>query len=319
MAAENAPPIELLNMPNELLYQIAENIERDCDLNSFLQTCRELHELLNPQLYRRHAKSSNHPAIWWALDKGNVETVKLALDYGSNVDYVRQVSMFIKEILFQGGIFPRDMEYARRNLERRGRTMEIIGLIFEHCVRADAYANKHRHTTIESAVMGNDTDSAKFLLENGERIPAVGSVYGNLAHTLIQWPGERVNLSMLDLLFKHGLHANVKNASGMTALHMLVEQRTKQGLEDVARMLLRYGTDIDARANNGKTALEVSVEGGSDTIGEHRPYYYNEEVVRLLLENGADTSRIALPESGPLRDLVDKIFKETGRTFEFRT
>ncbi len=72
--------------------------------------------------------------------------------------------------------------------------------------------------------------------------------------------------------------ARARTPDGMTALHFAA----RAGHIDVAKVLLRYQSDVNARDNRGSTALMEACHGG--------PWKFEpaEEIIQLLLDNDAE-------------------------------
>ena len=81
------------------------------------------------------------------------------------------------------------------------------------------------------------------------------------------------------LLLEHGADVNAKDKSGNTALMFAAgqeEQYIKIENDKVVRLLLEHGAEVDAKNESGETALMVAASNGY------------EKTVTLLLEHGAD-------------------------------
>ena len=85
---------------------------------------------------------------------------------------------------------------------------------------------------------------------------------------------------ILELLLRFGANVNIRDGSGKTAMHILISQWTKDGLEDTRwpyfdLLISHPATDINAQDNDEITPLELAVR--KDLIN----------VVRKLLQAGA--------------------------------
>ena len=74
------------------------------------------------------------------------------------------------------------------------------------------------------------------------------------------------------MLLKMGADVNARDEDGKTALH----NASQSGYTEIVRLLLDNGADVNAKDNYGRTALHNASESGYT------------EIVRLLLNNGAD-------------------------------
>lgn len=77
--------MELLDLPNELILELG-NLAEPPALCALAATCRRLHSLLNPLLYRRNAQERDSSALIWAAENGRVGTVNFCLSNGADVN-----------------------------------------------------------------------------------------------------------------------------------------------------------------------------------------------------------------------------------------
>lgn len=75
----------LLQLPPELHLQIARCLKTTRDINSLSQANKKIHALLSQYLYMRDAHGSN-TALFWGAQRGNVDTVRICLRMGANVE-----------------------------------------------------------------------------------------------------------------------------------------------------------------------------------------------------------------------------------------
>ncbi|EEP82044.1 predicted protein [Uncinocarpus reesii 1704] len=307
---------ELAGMPNELLYHIAENVEDNKDLNSLVQTCRDFYDLLNPELYRRDARLSGASALWWAAERGSVETAKKAVEAGADVNSVRTIGLRHKETLLLSTVIARARAKLMNNAAKRDAVFTILEMLLENGVNVNYMEEETGFNPIESAVIDEDYEVVKLLLEHGAQIPADISGHGSFAHILIQWPGRAPSFELLELLLTHGLDANARNQSGSTALHLIAERQFKEGLEPVLALLLRHGADIHAKNGQNRTALELAMEEATFVAAQGRTKF-DARVLKLFLESGADTSTVMRPRLQVVREAFEEVEKKLGRTFSF--
>lgn len=77
--------MEFLDLPNELILASGDLAEPRA-LSALASTCRRLHSLLNPLLYRRNAQEQHSSALIWAAENGRVDTVNLCLSHGADIN-----------------------------------------------------------------------------------------------------------------------------------------------------------------------------------------------------------------------------------------
>ncbi|KAI0022126.1 ankyrin repeat-containing domain protein [Xylariomycetidae sp. FL0641] len=76
----------LLNLPVILVLMVVESVPDLSDLASLTLTCRDLHRLANPQLYKTAAQTEPGRLLCWAVVAGQDRTLQLALAAGANPD-----------------------------------------------------------------------------------------------------------------------------------------------------------------------------------------------------------------------------------------
>lgn len=77
------------------------------------------------------------------------------------------------------------------------------------------------------------------------------------------------------ILIKHGALVNAKAKDGATPLHYASLKGRKPGHIEVAQILVDNGADVNARASNGATPLSMAMKR------------QNTEIIRILRSNGA--------------------------------
>lgn len=77
--------MEFLDLPNELILASGDLAEPPA-LSALASTCRRLHSLLNPLLYRRNAREQRSSALIWAAENGRVDTVNLCLSHEADIN-----------------------------------------------------------------------------------------------------------------------------------------------------------------------------------------------------------------------------------------
>ncbi|RHZ47893.1 ankyrin repeat domain-containing protein [Aspergillus thermomutatus] len=74
--------MSLLNLPLELLYEIASYLESDRDLNALVRTCSPLYTVFNFELYRRDTNRDQDRALFWAIQHDRPKTLWKSLEAG---------------------------------------------------------------------------------------------------------------------------------------------------------------------------------------------------------------------------------------------
>lgn len=171
-----------------------------------------------------------------------------------------------------------DIITALRIAASLGHTM-LLGLLLSMKAYPDTEAHDST-TALHIALRKGDTLSTRLLLGYGAD-PNAKDNYGNtgLHHVKIDHSG------LVDLLLKHGANINLQNNMGETAVHLAVHNYAIGRLQT----LLKHGADANIKNDRGDTAVHIAVRIGVENNGSNGATYNDqEEIVRLLLEAGAD-------------------------------
>jgi ankyrin repeat protein len=150
----------------------------------------------------------------------------------------------------------------------------IIRLPMWHARVAGSLLQKHAHakagdSALHLASQRGDSEVVRLLIGNGANVNAWGGRYWTSLYAASVFGHQEVVLS------SNGAHANARGPDG-TALQVALIS----GYEEVVRMLLANGADINARGHSFGTVLyEASLTG-------------NQKMVHFLLEKGADINMV---------------------------
>lgn len=133
-----------------------------------------------------------------------------------------------------------------------------------------------KHTSLHLAVNKNFPSVVKTLIEQGANIEARDANLWTPLHHAVQMNF----LKVVEVLLEHGADPNALSINNWTTLHQtgnrINEAKSPAEIVPVAELLLTHGVDIDARAAQGITALQLSIWARRD------------ELTELLLAYGAD-------------------------------
>lgn len=191
-------------------------------------------------------------------------------------------------------------------------TMEVFNLL----VKAGADVNERNQTGSTPLHYVQDALAARLLIDAGADVNAVNKRGETLLHltgdrATVQYLVEEANASLnldntqdppllmrlrqggadiaeqIQMFLDHGADPNVVDASGHTALHIVVQQSRRRGdkREDarvpLLRRFLQAGLDVNARDKDGRTALHL-LEFGTDETQD------NAELLSAMQSSGAD-------------------------------
>lgn len=75
-----------LSLPNEIIVEIVEELERERDICSLMRVNRRLYDLFDDYLYRYNIKYRRSYALFWAAKHGRESTARKMLHLGANVN-----------------------------------------------------------------------------------------------------------------------------------------------------------------------------------------------------------------------------------------
>ena len=159
-------------------------------------------------------------------------------------------------------------------------TLKVCQLLLKYSIRPDSF-------DLFTAIDRNRQDSAiEFLLENG------AAPNGEILLLALERQRKGLAIQFIeagsDVNFQYPLEKNY--ADGMAPLLYAV----KWGYDDIARLLIEKGADINIQAVNGDTALSIALKNNNDALYEY------------LLENGAaEPVAGAPPQNSGIADILD--------------
>jgi len=159
------------------------------------------------------------------------------------------------------------------------------------------------------AINEKDIDAIKIFIEHDFDINVLGN-HGKTALIIVSYKGD-ADYEIAKLLIDAGANLNIQDNHSNTAL-MLVLGDFNNSKNDIILLLLNAGADVNIRSNNGTTALIMAsrnrnteivkflLEGGladlthkgdgNTAFGWALGKINNNEVIRLLLDAGADSN-----------------------------
>lgn len=239
----------LLSLPNELLLQIAENLNA-AHTYTFLRTNRRICSLLAPLLLNFALREDRHcvTALYLAATNRNVKMIRLLLEKGTNI------------------------RITDRDEIRRGVTTDnvdkLLKLLLEQGPHSIIQDRSRGGTALHWAADYGHESMARLLLERGMTITAEDP----FGRTALQWAAAEGQNRVVKLLLESGVDVNGKDYDYVTALHRAVEY----GCDDVVQLLLEKGANIDAQDIERATPLHWAT--ATDNLA----------TARLLMETGAD-------------------------------
>ena len=148
--------------------------------------------------------------------------------------------------------------------------LNIARLLLQHGAASNATLSNEGIgilSALGGACIGGHLAMVELLIENG------ADIHGRNTSPIHDAAAFK-NLDIIDLLLKKGVNVNARNSGGVTACHVAVAHNSMESV----RRLIDAGCDLELRDHNGGTVLLACVER----------FYFNVEMVDLLLDRGAD-------------------------------
>lgn len=225
------------------------------------------------------------PALIYAVANNQIDTVKLLLSRGANVNVINQEGDGVLRVAVATG----NIELVRLLLDKgadvnaknpTGRTaltkatgkdrFEIAKLLVDHGADANTKTTDDSWTPLLFAASDGSVETAKLFLDHGANIEAKN----NIGATPLMVASDS-NTETVQLLLDHSAVVDARENDGWTPMI----RAAKYGNSQITKLLLDHGADIDARDTDWQqTALHYAA------------FNNHIETVKLLLEYGADVN-----------------------------
>lgn len=152
----------LLEFPNEIVYLIGCHLDEPSDMNALCLTNKSLNKMFTPVLYRKDS-AHKQKALYWAAENGRVDTAKLCLAAGADVNL--QVQRTLDVVGVQSLVQMRtSMDTPLHAAARNGRN-SMIRLLFANGAQPNLQ-NAFGFTPLHECDF-NNANTVKILIENG--------------------------------------------------------------------------------------------------------------------------------------------------------
>ncbi|KAJ5699161.1 hypothetical protein N7493_012069 [Penicillium malachiteum] len=162
--------MSLNDLPNELIYLIANNLEYVSNINALAQTSRRFCYLLDETLYGKQPWSIAGPALQWAAERGDVSKARRLLDHGAHPDLLTDIDVDGLQTLAV-----LDERYAPKDFQNRPPLstaalhghVEVANLLLEKGADLERRDLSAKWTPLTWAIEGQHTSMVKTLISHG--------------------------------------------------------------------------------------------------------------------------------------------------------
>jgi hypothetical protein len=164
----------------------------------------------------------------------------------------------------------RDGRTQLHHCAENGHTTSVKRLLSIRNINVNVKDDVSGSTPLHYAALNGHVEIARFLLQNGADV----NVKSNYGWTPLHWAAIYGHVDILHLLVENGVDLEAQNNDGSRALHRAAWY---VNLPFIQELISRYHVDINARDNNGRTALWWARNGH---LHPHPP------VITFLQSNG---------------------------------
>ncbi|PGH09015.1 hypothetical protein AJ79_05810 [Helicocarpus griseus UAMH5409] len=278
----------LLSLPNEILLQIAERVELlQKDLSALHQTNHRLRILLTDTLYEFNVTQHGGSGLLWAATHSHKKAAQKFLAKGADVNTSDEKARTPLYLAAEAG---------HEDLVRL-----FLGNGADACL-----ADRRDFTPLLQAAKGGYEPIVDLLLAAGSRCNFSHSYTPGIVDKVVAAGHEAIARKLIESWGG----VETRDFLGDTLLIITIRNRA----EDLTRLLIDMGADINARGNNGRSPLHVAVW----TSGSHKTF------VPMLIDLGADLDARAVDGRTPLdyaigaEELVAKELVEAGACIDYR-
>ncbi|CAI7614540.1 unnamed protein product [Penicillium pancosmium] len=252
--------MHLLDLPNELVIDIAHFIEDEYWLNTLVQTCKRFYLLLNHSLYELNVRNSRACALEWAAKNGHEESARNSLQAGASPN----VAVFeewlpmalasihghdaIVQLLIDYGVDPSSTESWMRDPSHEGES------------------DDEGSPLLLAAGRGHES-VVRLLISNGVQPDIRLRFYDKISGLRVA--ARNGHLSIVKLLISLGCDPYIEGEFGSSIL----TDAASEGHYEIVRFLLEIKPEIEPPEKADSALAMASREGHAD-------------IVDLLLANG---------------------------------
>ena len=226
--------------------------------------------LLKNQIKVNAFNEDGDTALIFAIIRGNTKIIKLLLEHGADVN-----------------ASTKDGDTALMVASINNNNIEIVKLLLEYGADVNAI-DKNGYTALILAT--DNVELTKLLLEHGADV----NVSNKNDYTALYLSIIRKNTEITKLLLEHGADVNAIDKNGHTVLILATDNENVE----LTKLLLEHGADVNTLIN---IETQLLIDKGLDINASDKVNFTilmfaigkeNIEMVKLLIENGADVNAL---------------------------
>ena len=282
------------------------DVYNSADTTALMEACHNQHPLIVELLLRHGAdpnifKTRGPTALILAVNKDDVKITELLLEYNVDPNFrmkgngdtplmiaSRKGNTEIAKLLLERGANPNILKLDTDNSNNTALIMaamknkvHMVELLLEYNADPNLKNSPQKHTgsfhdmhfgstALHWASMEENYDIIKLLLENGADPNIMNLVFKNPLYFSVK----NGDFNAVKIMLENKGDATEIFDGGETLLYIIASRYEYKN--DIAKLLIQHGVNINAQNRLGNTALHRAI------------LRYNIDLVRILLENGAD-------------------------------
>jgi ankyrin repeat protein len=278
-----------------------------------------------------------------AATRGQIVVAKYLLDHGADVDKTAAIGggdsggsplylaaayghKVMVELLLSRGAHVNE-GFSPLNVAVSKGFAGVVDVLLANKADVNAWSGNNGGKVLHTAVLGGNTNLIRLLIDHGADVNATDSYSNTPLHLAAAQNPSQNKLETARILQSAKAPLEARNKDGNTPLH----DAAGFGNSEIVSLLLRSGATVDATNNQDSTPLFLAANAGrveatrvllaAKADPNHLSRHYTSpvppvypaiwngpfnEILKMLLDSGANPEGVPLPQYGPLRYAIDK-------------